>query len=224
MDEMLARELVAATRQMDESLTLYRVDRSIGSRDSESRLVQSATTGCSLLSNDVYVRALEDDALTFRDRRRRHRKDMQSIMGSSSHFDKFLELEKSLLVEAGTDPRLADVIIARCRDSREAAKNGRFDAGAFRDALGELRLAVCGVLADLRKAALDQQRQDQTFRRLAAVRGGVFGCVVVGLDASSLVTTVGLSAAGAAVSIAVGGAIVSQALTDLTAIRRERRL
>jgi hypothetical protein len=220
---MLAREFVIATRYMDESLTLYQVDHAIGNPESRGLLIQGAMTGCSILSNDVYVRALVDDARTFEDRRRRHRADMRAIMGDRTHFENFLRLEKLLLLQAGMDQGLADVIIRRCRDAREGARRGRFDARAFGYALEELRLVVCGVLADMRKATLDQDRQEQMFRRLAAIRVGVFGSVVVGLDGSSLIATVGLSAAGAAVSIAIGGAMVGQAINELSATGQHRR-
>jgi hypothetical protein len=222
MDEMLAREFVIATNEMSESLTLYRVDQSLGNRESRRQLVRCAATGCALLSNDVYVEALVRDARARQEQRRRHRRDMRVITGGA-HFEYFLGLEKSLLEEAGTDPEMTEAIIDRCREVRKSTRHGKFGATAFSRALEELRLAVCDVLAELRKDTFDQppedqlsRPEDQLSRRLAAVLKGVFGCVVVGLDASSLAPTVGLSAAGSAVSIAVGSAIVGQASTDLS--------
>jgi hypothetical protein len=216
MDEMLAREFVAATRQMDESLMLHHVDLAIGSKSSGDRLIQSATTGCSLLSNEVYVQALVDDARMFANRQRHHRRDMRAIMGDRAHFENFLGLEKRLLIEAGFTHDEADVIVRRCWDARDVARHAKFDAGEFGTALMGLRLAVCRALTEMRKTSLDRQRQQEQSRRLAAVRKGIFGCVLVGLDASSLPATVGLSAAGSAVSIALGGAIVGQAVNDLS--------
>lgn len=223
MDEMLARGFVIATNEMSESLTLYQVDQSLGNRESRRELVRCAATGCALLSNDAYVEALVGDARALQEQRWRYRKDMRVITGRV-HFEYFLRLEKSLLEEAGTDPELTEAIIDRCREARKSTRHGKLGAIAFSRALEELRLAVCDVLAELRKDTFDQQPsedqlsrpEDQLSRRLAAVLKGVCGCVVVGLDASSLAPTVGLSAPGSAVSIAIGGAIVGQAITDLS--------
>lgn len=223
LDEVLARQFVTDTSRMDESLTLYQIDRAVGNPESDNLLIQCAAAGCSILSNDAYIRALVYDARMFEYRRRRYHAEISSIMGDRAHFENFLRLEKLLLVQAGMDQGLADVIIGRCRDTREAGRHGRFDAKVFGNSLEELRLVVCGTLADMRKSTLDQRRQEQLFRRLAAVRAGIFGCVVVGLDASSLIATVGLSAAGGAVSMAVGGAIIGQAINDLSATVHHRR-
>jgi len=198
------------------------VDQSLGNRESRGLLAQCATTGCSLLSNDANVQALVEDARTLRDIPRHYRRDRHVITGRA-HFEYFLGVELRLLEQAGTDPGLTELIIGRCREAREAARHGRFDANAFSGALGELRLAVCGVLAELRKATFDQRPPDQLSRRLVAVLKGFCGCVVVGLDGSTLAPTVGLSAAGAAVSITVGGAIVAQAIADFSGTGRHRR-
>jgi hypothetical protein len=223
MDEMLAREFVAAARQMDESLTLYQVDLAIGSKSSGDRLIQSATTGCSILSNAVYVQALMDDARIFADRQRHHRRDMRAIMGDRAHFENFLGLEKRLLIEAGFTREETEVIVRRCRDARDVARHAQFDAREFGAALTGLRVAACRALTEMRKTSLDRQRQQEQSRRLAAVRAGIFGCVVVGLDASSLIAKVGLSPAGGAVSIALGSAIVGNAVSDLLPARDGRR-
>ncbi len=213
MDEVLAREFVVATNRMYESLTIYQVDQSHGHRDSRD-LLECARTGCSLLSNDMYVHALVEDARAFQERRWLHRKDMRIITGRG-HFEHFLRIERSLLQEAGTNPGLTEDIISRCREARKATRQGKFDANAFRGALEELRHAVCDVFADLREPTFDQPPPHQLPRRLWSVLTGVCGCVVVALDYSSLAATVGLSAAGSQVSVAVGSGIVGKAITDL---------
>jgi hypothetical protein len=215
VDEVLAREFVQATNQMYESLTIYRVDQNLGNQESKRLLVQCATTGCSLLSNDTYVQALMDDARENHNLRRYYRRDKRVITGRA-HFEHFLGIERSLLEQAGTNSRLTEEIIGRCREARTATRRGKFDANRFSNALEELRLAVCGVLAELRETTHDQPPPDQLPLRLVAVLKGVCGCVIVGLDASSLAPAVHLSDAGSAVSIAVGGAIVGQAITDLS--------
>lgn len=222
MDEILARELVLATNQMYESLTSYQVDRGLENGEPARHLIQCATTGCSLLSNDAYMQALVDDARMLQHQRWRRRRDMQVITGR--HFEVFLGVESRLLQQAGIDRGLIDIIIGRCREAREPVRRGNFDPNAFTAALGDLRLEVCGVLAELLRATLAQRPPDQPSQRLAAVLKGVCGCVVVGLDASALASTVGLTAAGSAVSIAVGTAMVGQAITDFSGTRRHRRI
>jgi hypothetical protein len=240
VDEVLTREFVIATNQMYRSLTIYDEDRS------RRRLLECARIGCWIFTNDMYLQALVEDARTFQERRRFHRRDMRRIT-ASTHFEHFLEIERRLLEEAGTDRGLTEAIIAQCQEARKATKHGKFDAYAFNRALLQLRLAVCGVFAELQEATFEQrpsyqlsdddiaqtevyeeeraeverEREEGELRpvdahRLASVLKGVCGCVLVGLDASSLAPTVGLSASGSAVSIAVGGAIVGQAITELS--------
>jgi hypothetical protein len=215
VDEMLAREFVMATKEMNESLTLYQMDQSRGKREARRQLIRCATTGCALLSNDDYVQALVSDARALQEQRWHYRRDKRAITGRA-HFERFLVLEMRLMERAGADPETIGAIVDRCREARKATRQGEFDANAFSDALEELRFAVCSVLAELREDTFDQPPKDQLSRRLAAVFKGVCGCVVVGLNASSLASTVGLNTAGSAVSIAVGGAIVGQAITDLS--------
>lgn len=198
---------------MLELLTVYQVDQGLGNRESRSLLAQCAATGCSLLSNDMYVQALVHDAL--QEQRWHYRRDRR-VITAPGHFEHFLGIERRLLEQGGTDSRLTEEIIGRCREARKSTRQGKFDTNAFSGALEELRVAVCGVLVDLRKEMLDQPPAHQLFGRLAAVLKGLCGCVVVGLDASRLAATAGLSDAGSAVSIAVGTAIVGQAITDLS--------
>lgn len=215
MDEILTQEFVIAINNMYKSLTIYQVDQARGHQQSGSLLLQCATIGCSLLSNDMYVQALIEDARTGKEQLRFHRRDKRIITGRT-HFDHFLKIEGRLLEEAGTDPGLAEAIIGRCREARKATRYSKFDANAFGGALEELRLAVCGVLGELRETSPNQPPPPQASGRLTSVLKGLGGCVVVGLDASSLAATVRLTAAGSAVSIAVGGAIVGQAITELS--------
>lgn len=219
MDETLARQFVAAANQMYDSLTLYETDQSLGRQESNGSLVQCATTGCSLLSNAAYMQALMDDAWMLKDRVAEHREDMQ-VITTVDHFEFFLGAEGRLLAAAGADTSLTTVILQQCREEREAARRGEFNVFAhlrFRVALEELRNAVCSVLSELRYATFDPQPPRRRYRRLVACFKGVCGCVVVGLDASALAGTIGLSTAGSAVSIAVGAAVVDHALSDLRA-------
>lgn len=214
MDEILAREFVIATNKMHESLAIYYADLSRGHREAAG-LLECAMTGCSLLSNGMYVQALVEDARACQERLWFNRRDVQEITGRS-HFEYFLGIERSLLQEAGMDAGVTEALIDQCRAARKAPRRGKFNADAFSGALEELRLAVCSILAELRKATFDEHSQHQMSRHLASVFKGFCGCVLVGVDASSLAPTVGLSAAGSAVSIAVGSAIVGQAITELS--------
>jgi hypothetical protein len=214
MDEALVRQFVATTSQMYDSLTLYETDRSLGRQKSNASLMQCATTGCSLLSNTAYLQALVDDERTLNQRAAEYSENMRVITGVD-HFEFFLEAEARLLEAAGADASLTAVILRRCREARAAAMQGEFNAFRFRDALEELRYAVCSALAELRYATFDPRPLSRRHRRLVACFKGVCGCVVVGLDASALAGTIGLSAAGSAVSIAIGAAVVDHALGDL---------
>ena len=214
MEEILAREFVTAANLMHESLVIYYADRSRGNRGPES-LRECATTGCSLLSNDMYMQALVEDARLGQEQLWFRHRDLRIITGRA-HFEHFLGVERRLLLEAGMDAEVAEALINQCRTARGATRRGKFNADAFNGTLEELRRAVCGILAELREAALDEASQRQMSGRLMSVFKGVCGCVLVGVDASSLAPTVGLSAAGSAVSIAVGSAIVGQAISDLS--------
>lgn len=218
MDAMLARQFVADANRMHESLTLYEADQNLGHRPSHHRLVQCATTGCSLLSNEVYMQALVDDARALRKASVHHHSHSREMM-RSDHFELFLRAERRLLWQAGADPRLAEAIVGRCRETREVARQGELDAIKFHDALETLRSEVCNQLVELRKITFSKLRRKRSSLRLAAILKGVHGCLVVGLDASPMAAVV-LSPAGQAVSIAVGSAIVGLAINDLLATGR----
>lgn len=213
-DEIAARELVAAANKMHASLTLYETDQRLGRRDSDGSLVQCAITGCSLLRNVAYMQALIDDAKTLDERAADDRESLQAIT-AVDHFEFFLGVEGRLLDAAGADPSLTAVILHQCREAREAARRGEFNGYRFRRALEELRDEVCSVLTELRAITFLPAPPRPQYPRLVACFKGVCGCVIVGLDASSLAPTIGLTAAGSAVSIAVGAAIVDHALADL---------
>jgi hypothetical protein len=217
VEEVLARELVAATSQMNASLILYNTSTAFGSREPADLLVQSAATGCYFLSNDMYVRALVDDARMLQrraTRTRRNRRNLYAITGID-HFENFLRIEERLFESAGADAPLTEEIIRRCREAREAARRGEFDAQEFEAALEDARSAICSTLAELQRAAADERRRRRLARRISSGFTILCGCVVVGLDASVLTLTAGLSAAGAAASGAVGSAIVGQGISEL---------
>jgi hypothetical protein len=220
MEEILAHQFIADVNRMHESLTLYEADQRLGHQP-HHRLVQCATAGCSLLKNDVYVQALVDDARKLRKVAAHHHSHMEETM-RVDHFESFLLAERRLLWDAGADSRLAEAIIERCRETREVARQGKYDANKFHDALETLRFQVCDELTELRKVTFAQQRRERSFRRLAAVLKGIHGCIIVGLDASPMAAAI-LTPAGQAVSIAVGSGIVSLAIDDLLATGRHRR-
>ncbi len=215
MDNTLAQELVAETNRMYTALTLYETDRSLG-RDSSGQLVQCATTGCSLLNNNVYIRAMLIDARTLAQRATAQRSAVRDIM-NVDHFEFFLQGESRLLMAAGVDPSLVAVIIQRCQEGREKASRDELDVNQFSSALEELRDAVCGTLAELRESTFQQPSPNRLHRRLIASFEGVCGGVIVGLDATALAVSIGLSTAGSAVSGALGAAIVGDAIAALRA-------
>jgi hypothetical protein len=133
------------------------------------------------------------------------------------HFEFFLEGERRLLMAAGVDPSLVAVMIQRCQDGREMASRRELDIDQFRYALEELRDAVCETLAELRRSTFQQPSPNRLRRRLIASFEGVCGGVLVGLDATALAVSVGLSTAGSAVSGALGAAIVGDAIAALRA-------
>ena len=216
MDETLICQFVGETNQMYASLLLFETDRSLGCEDSSGSLFACATAGYSILRNVAYVQALLDDMRTLAERAGENYQNMQNIM-TADHFEFFLEAEKGVLQAAGADSSLTMSILQQCRDMREAARRGEFSAFTFRSALEVLRDAVCGVLNELPDSATSQRPPRRLHRRLRACYAGVCGCLIVGLDASAFAASVGLTAAGTAVSAAVGAAIVDHAIGDLRA-------
>jgi hypothetical protein len=156
------------------------------------------------------------DAQTLAQSAYEERSAVREIM-NIDHFEFFLEAERRLLMEAGVDPSLAAAIIQRCQDGREGASRSEFNTIQFSSALEELRDAVCGILAELRGSIFQQSSPNRLRRRLRASFEGVCGGVIVGLDATALAVSIGLSTAGSAVSGALGAAIVADAIAALRA-------
>ena len=250
MDETLTRKFVTLTNQMYASLTLYETDRNLGRQESNDSLMQCARIGCFLLGNAVFVQALVDDMMTLNERAAAEVRGGIQAITAAEHFDFFLAGEGRLLEAAGTDSLLITAILDQCRGVQQAARQGSFSPLGF-PALEDLRHAACRVLAELGDAAhgygppgwpppgwappstLDLPPLPPTpppgsppirsrYPRLKACFKGVCGCVVVGLDASALAGTLGITTAGSAVSIALGAAIVDNALSDLRVANQVR--
>lgn len=201
MEGELVREFVARTTEMHQYMKAHEL---LGDRGRDALQLQSecARVGCSLLSSEAMRQALLEDAEQLARLAREHQEEVQQVAG---HIEYFLEAEGNLLRAAGADDALVARIIGELREASDAARRGQFDLTAFSEALDAARTTTCEIWAELRAGAKDETRIRN--RRLRACLQIVCGAAVVGLDASVLTATVGLSAAGMAVSGLLGATV-----------------
>jgi hypothetical protein len=140
-----------------------------------------------------------------------------TTLTNPDHFEHFLEAETRLLASAGLDPLAVRQLISKCRAIRFAVIDQEATDEDFRAALIEARNASCDSVTVLAPSATESGLLRRVRRRLVPVSTILGGAVLVGVDASLLATTLGLSTWGTAVSAMVGGGLAQQAWSELRA-------
>jgi hypothetical protein len=140
-----------------------------------------------------------------------------SLRQSEDDFIQFLRLEREVLVKGGVDPQVADGLLALCWGIPAVPYQ---DPGQVIGALFTLRDQACGLASELRYQRQQELRQlqEEDKRRdhrkaLRKVWIGVGGAIMVGLNLGAGAATIGLAAAMAGVSAAIGEGLIVSAAT-----------
>jgi len=141
-----------------------------------------------------------------------------SIIADLNHFSiGFLQVEQKVLLASGVSKVAASYLVKRALELRTAShgKFGRLDPREVEEALRKLASVACHVATQLDAASKEKKAWDRPYKQALGVTLGVGGAVVIFVDVSATAATVGMTAAGVAVSSVVGGALVTKGVEQL---------
>jgi len=138
----------------------------------------------------------------------------RTIMENSDYFATFLDLEREVMVKAGLSVDIVDSLIKSSRESIEDVQRRARPASEVIETVRLLRDRACILSDDLINEAKDEDRWEGVKERIKKVILGLGGVALIGLNASTLAASVGITAAGSAVSAALGAVFIHNAATD----------
>ena len=186
------------------------------------QLTRIASIACNALRRLAEDQEFYNDFRELVQRRDADRSAFASIIGDLKHFVYgFQELERRLLIDGGVNAQLAEVLAEMAQALIQAIKYWQPNAAdawqgspeTLRQDVERIRDAVCDLENSLRQGAQEREQLLKQSRYLRRVTFAIGGALMVGLNASALAISLGLSAPGSAVSGAVGGALIGAAVT-----------
>jgi hypothetical protein len=139
----------------------------------------------------------------------------RTIIENSDCFATFLDLELEVMVKAGLSVDIVDSLIKSSRESIEDVQKRAKPASEVIETVRLLRDRACLLSDDLINEAKDEDRWEGVKERIKKVILGLGGVALIGLNASSLAASVGITAAGSAVSAALGAVFITSAAADI---------
>ena len=178
-------------------------------------ILKAAHIGCEtlniLLNDEDFFREAEE--LGRRKVGRQEREEFDYLTGDLAYFiNHFLKIERDILLAGGIDEELVNQLLENAKDSLQAIRNWDGDAEMLRWLITRLREEICHAEEALDEEQSRNEWRDRWRRRLKRATLAIGGAAIVGLDASALAATYGLSAPGTAVSAALGGALIGVAV------------
>ena len=179
---------------------------------SQVELREAFTIGCKALKrlegDDEFIEAIS----LLRKRRVAHIQDFKSIVTDVNHFTQgFLEIERKVMLAAGLSENSWSYVSRFAREVRVHINEDRVNVDALRKAIAGLRSVACDIADQLHTTVQKAEEHKRARNTLGRVALGIGGAAVIGVNASVLAATVGLSTAGSAVSAAVGGGLITRA-------------
>ncbi|SRR6266542_3247 len=199
-------------------------------------LLEAAVIGCRMLKQlssdpdfestlnefaDVrIIRRLQQKASDLDQRRERQLvNEFLTIIDDSTHLEMFLELEREIMIRGGLTLDVVDSLVESMRQSVGSVRERAKPPAEIIDTTRVLRDRACTLANDLVDQAQKDDWWDRASQRVKRILLGLGGGALIGLNSGALATSVGLTAAGSAVSIAIGGAIISSAAADVAKAR-----
>ncbi len=141
--------------------------------------------------------------------------EFRSIVENSDNFEMFLDLEKEVLLRGGVPAEVTELLIEASLETIEEIRARAKPPSEVMEIVRVLRDRACLVSADLKAKAIDESRWDGIKARIRKTTLGIGGAALIGLNASALAATVGITSVGSVVSAALGGAVLSGAAADI---------
>ena len=205
--------LVSATNEMFSILS-----RSL--EPSQLELCEAFAVGCMTLRRLRKDEEFFKAANLLRKHRNANRKDFTAIITDVNHFTQgFLVIERKAMLAAGISVASWEYL-ARCTEGiRDRIARAPFKFEDLTIAISKLRKIVREIADELQEAEVKADRRGRIQNAFGKMVLGIGGAAMIGVNASALAATVGLSPAGSAVSAAVGVGMVIRPSNESNPIR-----
>jgi hypothetical protein len=139
--------------------------------------------------------------------------EYQEIVGNVDHFVRgFCVIEERAMIAAGLSENAAESLVQQAITLRDSIKSLTINPHQVRDDIKKLSDTSCDVARKIHEHPIQQDERRKMKKQLKRFFAGIGGIAIVGINASALAATIGLSAAGTAVSAGVGSGLIGAAL------------
>ena len=209
--------VVESANQMNQLLIKVELDP----EQQGEEIVEAAAIGCRTLKQIVddsgFRRTVERMAALRLDKFGSTTQEFKDILDDFDKFERFLCLEHEVIVKGGIAADLADKVVDQCRAALNLVTKRVQTPDEVLEAVRTLRDQACDRSRILVAQSANCRKASEMEGQLWKITIGLGGAALIGLNAAIAATTaipsVGLTAAGAAVSAAFGGAIIRNATT-----------
>jgi hypothetical protein len=198
-------------------------------------LLEAAAIGCRVLKQLVGDTTLNTAVEEFADvriikgflertsdeykRRQAKADEFRAIIEENEQFEAFLDLEREILIRGGLSRDIVNPLIASSRESVKEVRDRAKPPSEVIEAVRLLRDRACLLADDLIRDAKEEGSWEHLKEKIKKIMLGLGGAALIGLNASSLATSVGITAAGSAVSAAIGATVIQSAAADIAKAR-----
>ena len=183
-------------------------------------LTEAAVIGCKtlerLMGDKSFALTIKEMSAARLDEDGHTRREFSHLVDDLNTFEEFLKVEHDLLLESGLFPDIAESLINLSRKALDEVRYRAQPASEVIEAARTLKDQACKSAENLVKQNKDAEGWAGLKNRLKRIVTGIGGAALVGVNAAALVPTaatplVVFTAAMAAVSAALGGALVQNA-------------
>jgi hypothetical protein len=195
-------------------------------------LMQAAEIGCRTLDRlckdpelpqkleqavDVRIIARFMERSTEREQRRQREQvaEFRNIVENPDNFKNFLELEREILIKGGVPYEVVDLLIEASYQTLDEIKARATPPEELNSRVHLLRDRACLLSHDLETDAADKQRWGNIKSKIKIATLGIGGVALAGLNLGALAASVGMTAVGSNVSVAIGVGIASNAAVEI---------
>jgi hypothetical protein len=187
-----------------------------GKLEPTARDLQDAfAIGCNALKRLADDKDFINDLMTVATYQHQNAATFKDAVTDVKHFvERFLAREKELLTKAGISKEAVGALIKQAEALRDDIKDRESDPEEMPVNINKFRNEVCNTAEALRNGVIGQEERNQKRSFLIKVGYVLGGATIIGINASTIAVTYGLSQVGIAISGAVGSTIMGAAMGE----------
>jgi hypothetical protein len=207
MAEEYTKEVISATNQIHSILLQsYEPD--------EEALQKVFAIGCHTLEHVTTQMQVLNDLKRMAFTQERYWREYKEICGNVDHFnDEFCQIERRVLIKAGVSSEAVDLLLAQAKALRKIIKDLKINPEVIFGEIEKLRDVTCEIAKSLHYLPLDHREKQKFKNKVKKLGAGIGGIAIVGVNASALALSWGMSGPGTSVSTGFGGGLIGSALT-----------